>query len=102
MRLVDKDKLLEELIEGQKAGLGLIWGSKYANINSIDDAIETVDYADEIDLKEHDLEIRADEKEKVLDEAIENIIPALYESDVDEETINMCKRLFEQMKGETE
>lgn len=78
MRLVDKDKLLEELIEGQKAGLGLIWGSKYANINSIDDAIETVDYADEIDLKEHDAEIRADERTRMLStydvESIEELI----------------------------
>ena len=49
MRLVDKDKLLKELIEGQKAGLGLIEGSDYDNINSVDDAIESVKYADEID-----------------------------------------------------
>lgn len=75
MRLVDKDKLLEELIEGQKAGLGLILDSKYANINSIDDAIEIVDYADEIDLTEHDKQIRADERRKFA----ENLKKEIYE-----------------------
>lgn len=65
--------------------------------NIIAERTEQVDKA----ISEHDAEIRADEKGKVLDEAIENIIPTLYENNVDEETINTCKRLFEQMKGDT-
>lgn len=68
MRLVDKDKLLKELIEGQKAGLGLIAYSDYDNINSIDDAIETVKCADEID---YELLIS--------DSAIANIIDSVTE-----------------------
>lgn len=43
---------------------------------------------------------RTDERAKTIDEAIENVIPTLCENDVDDETIEQCKRLFEQMKGE--
>lgn len=65
MRLVDKDKLLKELTEGQKAGLGLIEGSEYGNINSIDDAIEAVKYADEINLSEIRTQIINEIKQKL-------------------------------------
>lgn len=64
MRLVDKDKLLKELIEGHEAGLGLVENSKYGNINNVADAIDAVEYADEVDLSEHDKQIKADERRK--------------------------------------
>lgn len=46
----------------------------------------------------HDSEIRADERAKVLEELNETIMPTLYEYDVDEEVIGLCKRVFEQLK----
>lgn len=48
MRLIDKDKFLRELIENPK----------YEDIGNLDDAIETVKYADEVDLSEHDKQIK--------------------------------------------
>lgn len=54
MRLIDKDKTLEELNGGYEQSLGIIEGSRYSNINSIEDAIDTVKYADEIDISKHD------------------------------------------------
>lgn len=41
----------------------------------------------------------ANGRTKTIEEVTENIIPTLYECDVDEETINECKRWLEQMKG---
>lgn len=91
MKLVDRDKLIEELVEG-KYRLGLIWGSKYANINTIDDAIETVEYADEIDLEEHDRQIRTDERIKTIDE----FVKSLFANDVIDKSV--VRRVAEQMK----
>lgn len=43
-------------------------------------------------------EIRADERTKVIEEVIENIIPTLYEHNVHQVTIDNTKRLLEQLK----
>lgn len=52
MRLIDADKLYKEIDEGQKSALGLIESSKYGNITSIDDCLESIKYADEVDVSE--------------------------------------------------
>lgn len=41
---------------------------------------------------------KADGRVKAVDDVIGNIIPTLYENDVDEEVINLCKKLLEQIK----
>lgn len=41
---------------------------------------------------------KADGRIEVFKELFENIIPTLYENDVDEEVINECKKLLEQIK----
>ena len=49
MRLIDADKLYEEIEEGQKSALGLIDDSRYSNITNIDDCLESIKYADTIE-----------------------------------------------------
>lgn len=51
-------------------------------------------------LNRHDEIIRAIARVEVFEEILENIIPTLYENDVEEETINECKTILKQMKGE--
>lgn len=57
MRLIDKDKTLEELNGGYEQALGIIEDYRYYNINDIEDAIDIVKHADEIDISKHDSEL---------------------------------------------
>lgn len=50
------------------------------------------------EMKDNDISIRVDERAKVIESVIEDIIPTLCECDVDEEEIENCKRRLEQMK----
>ena len=50
------------------------------------------------DIDEFEKEIRADERAKVIDDVIENIIPTLYEHNAHQVTIDNVKRLLEQLK----
>ena len=41
---------------------------------------------------------KADGRIEVFEELLENIIPTLYENDVDDEVINQCKEVRKQLK----
>ena len=45
---VDRQAVLEEIENGIKAGLGIEGYEQYANINSIDDVVECIRYADAV------------------------------------------------------